>query len=176
MKSEAQPIRWIFEPSKTLLEKDGPEATFLESWQRHMGGAIQSPDVWEVEHNSGSYPFCDVVQKAVPDERDARLATDMIVWLASEDGAIFLEKADHFIKLGVMPVEAYSCAWASLNAKRFISARRPPRQALCAGAMEYEGNVSIEDADTLDAVAFWLCSVEGQDFLSGFVHRYNRGS
>lgn len=174
-------VRWSFEPYHPVEPDRLERVVFTKRWIKAMtpksvfveydksNPAIMLIDPWFVENESGKFPILDVLPDyPVPTMHDTRIASNMILWLGTNDGNEFLLNAERLSRQGIEPVMAYAFAWAQKNIRVYNCNRGAvARDWLTTDFNKVRYSGTMRDVETLEQVARWLGTENGQSFVSG---------
>lgn len=184
-------IEWDFSPYLPVREDVTGEVVFSKKWQKLMItnqmqreqeviGTKVKVDDWFVRNESSAFPILKVLAYGIPDTHDTRLASNMITWLGTNSGSLYLERAERLVEQGLDKKIAYLSAWVDMNIRRgaMIDRNMVPRDGLSQTfqringldmihnpLMTYAHIQSARDVETFDQVATWLGKDDGQKFI-----------
>lgn len=181
-------VEWDFEPLHPVRPDITGEVVFSKKWQKLMitpqmrveqdvEGLKVKVDRYFIDNEPRTFPILRVFLYGCPNARDTRVASNMISWLGTNSGTIYIENAQNFIQKGLESSTAFLAAWSDLNVRDPMFNRgRVPRDSLTA-SFEKAGfdflnpfdrgsrATSFRDVETLEQVALWLGGDDGQKFI-----------
>lgn len=181
-------IHWNFNPTVDVRADVTREVVFVKRWQKLMrpdddvvfkevADNVYDIDKFFIENEGGQFPILRIFESPgfIPNENTTRIASNMIYWLGTNAGRLYLEIVGGLVQKGVEPDIAYLGEWARQNiSRRGFSSGYVPRDRLAqiyndAGSPNQDtyDNRLVGNIRTLELMVLWLTTKDGQDFVAG---------
>lgn len=189
-------IDWDFRPYLPIrIYESGSERflrenIFVLGWQKLMThqsvgtvleGAIVTEDQFFVDNESYRYPILDVFNGVVPSAHDTRIASNFILYLGWGNGIAYLDNASKLSEIFGNNAEdrakCYLAQWAMECNPMELWGSASPRFDLAktnSDQQEMFYAPRYSDLMTLERMAYWCGTDQGQEFIANCEHIIKR--